>query len=267
MSGGGPGFAVRLGAFGRELARTRRGLLFAVGVAALATLIVNFSVSLAPPRVESRTPQLASASTQVLVDSPRSTLVDLREDSYGMDALSRRAVVMGTLLASASVRDHIARRAGIDPALLRTSSPATPEQPRAVAVPGAQPRVSDLLRSAEGYSLSFRVTPSVPILDVYTEAPTVEEAERLADAAMTGLGDYLDEVAARDGTDPGARVELRQLGKASGGIVNRGASVRWALLTFAIAFAVASVIAVFVERAHRGWRSAGAVARRAGGAA
>ncbi|HEY8466966.1 MAG TPA: hypothetical protein VIL04_09195 [Solirubrobacterales bacterium] len=266
MSARTTGIAARLGALAHELVRTRRGLLAVAGVALLATVVVNFSVSLAPPHVEWRTPQLASASTQVLVDSPRSTLVDLREDSYGMDALSRRAVVMGTLLASPSVRDHIAQRAGIDPALLRTTSPATPEQPRAVAVPGSQPRVSDLLRSADGYSLSFRVTPNVPILDVYAEAPSVGEAERLADAAMTGLADYLDEVAEREGTDPASRVELRQLGEASGGLVNRGANIRWAVLTFAISFALAAAVAIFVSRARRGWRST-AVAPPAGGAA
>lgn len=260
------GFAARLGVAARELSGARRGVAIALSAAVIATVVVNFSVGLVPPKLEWRTPQLASASTQMLVDSPRSALVDLREDSYGIDALSRRAVMMGTLLASASVRDHIARRAGIDPALLRTSAPATPEQPRAVAVPGSQPRVSDLLRSAEGYSLSFRVTPNVPILDVYAEAPTTAKAERLADAALAGLTDYLDEVAVREGTDPGARVELRQLGAASGGIVNGGARFRWAALTFALAFAVSGGLIVFFARARRGWKTA-AMARSAGGQA
>lgn len=261
-----PGLAARLGGAMRELSRVWWGFPAALVAALVVTVAVNFSVGVVPPKIEWRTPQLASASTQVLVDSPHSALVDLREDSYGMDGLSRRAVLMGTLLASESVREHIARRAGINPALLRTSAPATPEQPRALAVPGNEPQVSDVLRSAHSYSLSFQVNPSVPILDVYAEAPSRAAAERLANAALAGLNDYLDEVAARQGTDAAARVELRQLGPANSGLVNGGAGARWALLTFALAFAVAFALALFVARVCRGWGAA-TVSSAAGGRA
>lgn len=251
-----PGPAVALGRFARELATVRGGVAAALAFACLTTLALNFSVGLLPPRLEPRAPELAGASTQVLVDSPRSSLVDLRQDSYGLDGLSRRAVLMGTLLASPPVRERIARRAGIDPRLLRTSAPLTPEQSRALEIPGSEPRVTDLVRGTQSYSLSFRVHPSVPVVDIYAEAPDPEAAASLADAAVAGLADYLAEVAARERTAPEAQVELRQLGPPSGGVVNDGVGLAWATLTFALAFAVAGGALVLWARIRRGWRAA-----------
>lgn len=255
-----------LGRFARELTTVQRGAATAFAFACIVTLVLNFSVGLWPPRVGTRAPELAGASTQVLVDSPRSALVDLREDSYGLDALARRAVLMGTLLASPPVREHIARRAGIDPALLRTSAPLTPEQSRALVVPGSEPRVFDLVRGTRSYSLSFRVHPSVPIVDIYAEAPDPEAAARLADAAVTGLQDYLAEVAAQERTAPEERVELRQLGPPRGGAVNDGVGLAWAALTFVLAFAAAGGALVLWARLRRDWR-AGPLRSPAGGRA
>ena len=46
------------------------------------------------------------------------------------------------------------------------------------------------------YRLEVQARPTAPILDIYTQAPSTAEAQRLADEAAAGLRDYLRAVAA-----------------------------------------------------------------------
>ena len=83
-------------------------------------------ISLAPPGLTSRSLQMATASAQVVVDTPLSTLIDARQDTHGLDALTNRALLLGNVMASPQVRADIAQRAGMPFDELQVVPPITP---------------------------------------------------------------------------------------------------------------------------------------------
>ena len=46
---------------------------------------------------------MASAATHVVVDTPTSTLLDLRQNTYSLEALTSRAVLLGNVIANGEV--------------------------------------------------------------------------------------------------------------------------------------------------------------------
>lgn len=247
---------MQLGEHMRELWGHKVGLALALALAVLAATSTLYGISLFPPSLERHSLQVGSASTHVLVDTPQSSAIDLRQDTYSFTELSNRALLLGNLMTSLSVRKFIGLRAGIPPQEIRVSAPLTPEQPRAIADAAHQPKSSDILKSPEEYRLSIQSNPTVPIIDVYSEAPSSKSAVTLANAAVDGLRDYLDALARKRLTPMRDQVDLVQLGKASGGVVDRGAGAQLAIIVFLLVFAVSCAIVLFVARVRRGWAEA-----------
>jgi hypothetical protein len=212
---------------------------------------------LLPPRVRPRSLEMATAYTQVMVDTPKSALLDLRQSTDDVQALTNRAVLLGSLMASPPVLAYIARRAGVPADVLQVQAPRTPAQPRPRTVPGRSNGPTDLLRSTDQYRLDIQADPIVPFLDIYAQAPTASAAGVLANAAVDGLGDYLRALGAQ-GTPRGMQVQLRQFGRARGEVINKGIDLQVALLTFVFVFAVACAAAVAIARIRRGWLLAAA---------
>lgn len=239
---------MRLGGYMRELWESKVGLAVAFAVALLAATRVLYSISLLPPGIERDRIDLSSASTRVLVDTPKSTLVDLRETTYDLTSLTNRAVLVGNVMASAPVTDFIARRAGLEPGQIAVSPPLTPDQPRPLAGSAAQPSTTDILERPGAYRLSIEANPTAPVLDIEAAGPDPETTVRLADSAVTGMRDYLDEVARDQGTPEASRVRLMPLGEARGGLVDAGSERVVALLVFAGAFAAAAALVLAFNR-------------------
>ena len=249
---------MQLGRHLRELWRLRLG----VGISFVLAMFIAISsidhVSLLPPKVTSRQLEIAAASTRVLVDSPRSEIIDLRTDTYAFTSLTTRAALLGNVMASAPVREYIARRAKIDPERIQASAPITADVPRNLSEPGSEKRASDILRSTDQYRIDIQANPTVPILNISAQAPNKDAAERLADGAVDGLRDYLAALAVRQGTDPKKQVRLEQLGRARGGVINHGIGLQIALLSFTFVFVLACCAVLFLSRVHRGWNQAAA---------
>lgn len=237
----------------RELWGQKIGLALVVLAAVLSATMVLFHVSFFPPSLGSKSLDLASASTEVVVDAPRSSIVDLRQDTYSYLAATNRALLLGNVMASRPVRNYIGIRAGLPPGEIRITHPVTPEQPRVVATAAEQPKTSDLFRSPHEYRINVEANPTVPILDIYTEAPTASSAERLANAAVEGLGDYLRGTAERQDTPLRDKVKLTQLGSARGEVINEGANLQLAIAVFAIVLFIGSTLVIYISRVRRGW--------------
>lgn len=242
---------MRLGSYMRELWGMKIGLAVALIVALLAATRVLYGISLFPPGLERDSLTVASASTRVVVDTPRSTLVDLRETTYDLSALTNRAVLIGNVMASAPVREYIARRVGVAPDLVRVTPPLTPDQPRPIAGTATDTSTTDILNRPDPYRLSIQANPTAPILDIFAEASDAETARRLADAAVVGMKDYLGVVAAKQRTPPGSRVSLIQLGRAHSGVINGGANATITVLVFVSVFAVSCALLLIGTRIRR----------------
>jgi hypothetical protein len=237
----------------RELWSHKIGLALTIIFAVLAATLVLFKISLSPPALESRALELSAASTQVVVDTPESLLSNLRQSTYSLENQTNRALLLGDVMASFPVREHIAERAGINVSQLAVAGPVTPEEPRVIADPGDQPKTTDILKSPEEYRVSVTANPTVPILDIEAEAPTPEAAAKLADSSVGGLRDYIEEVSKAGHTPEDAKVYIRQLGHATGSTVNPGIKIEFAALAFFLVFLLGSAITLYVGRMRSGW--------------
>ena len=250
---------MQLGIHLRELMRFRVGLVISLLVALLVSLSVSYKISLLPPKLTSRSLEMGTASTRVVVDTSKSIVLDIRYGSGDFTSLTDRAVLLGNVMASAPVREYIARRAGIPADVIRASTPLTPDFPRPRAAEGEQKRTSDLLRPTDEYRLNIQSDPTVPILDVYAQAPTAKAAAELANGAVDGLRDYLDDVGGEQGVRAAEQARLTQLGRARGAVINSGVHVQVLLLTFFFVFALCCAATVFIGRVRQGWQLAQAL--------
>lgn len=247
---------VQLGFRIHSLWQMRRGLIGAVILSALVALWSVQQISLFPPSVKPRKFEIASATTHVVVDTPKSAILDLREDTYSLQALTNRTVLLGSILASAQVRQTISRLAGVPIQLLQVQAPLTPSQPRATADASHQKKVSDIVKSMNQYRLDLEANPTVPILDIYAQTPDPESAARLADSAVTALRQHLAALAAADQTPLNDQIRLRQLGPAHGAAINNGVDLQVLFVVFFLTLGLACASLIAYSRVREGWRLA-----------
>jgi hypothetical protein len=242
----------------RILPKTRkRRLLLAIASCGLVAYLVSVwsvsSISLLPPKITPRSLDIAGAGAQVVVDNPR----PLRSDSLATDGdyqtLQKRSVLMGSLIASAPVRADIARRIGIRPGQLVGRSRVTANVEAVLTEPDSERRAVTIGEASVPYQIEVHPHPVLPALSIYTQAPTVRQAERLADAAVPALRHYLRALAAREGADPDNQVVLEQSGRARGAIINGGAKVEIFGLTFLLVFLLAAFVLLLLAKLRREW--------------
>jgi hypothetical protein len=255
------GFGARL----RMLWGMRSWVIVCLVLALFAAVWSVARISVAPPGLESRSLELATANTQLVVDTPRSALVDIRQDTYGLDALTNRAVLLGNVMASLPVRETIARRANVPFEALQVTPPLTPKQPRALAEAGNERHTSDILQLNDQYRLVIQGNPTVPFLQVFAQAPTPAAAETLANASVDALQEHLSDLAGTARTPGSERIKIVQLGRAQGTVINEGIQWRVAFLAFCVTFAALCATAIFIRRVREGWREASLAAGPAGG--
>jgi hypothetical protein len=244
---------VRIGRHLHELWGHRIGFALALAVALLAAARMA-GFGLLPPHA----PQAGRglAATHMLVDTPESTTVDLRQSTYDIEGLTNRALLVANAMASPVVRADIARRAGVPVDAIRMTTPLNAEYPEGVAESGG-PQGAEGLVPASPYRLDVQSNLTVPLVDLNTEAPTADAAVKLANAAAAGLDAYLA-TAARDGaTPPDARISAVQLGRAQPLPASSGAGPVFTALVFALVFAAGGATVLFLARVRRGWHADG----------
>lgn len=244
-----------------ELARTlnalwRNRLWFTIGIliATAAAIVSVYTVSLFPPALTSRTNEFATASTQILVDTPNSSFANLEEE---VDPLNYRAGVFARFLASPAAIGLIAREAGLPADAIEAQPPYEQGQPLFAIEPTAEKRSTQIIGERALYRLRFENNPNMPLISVYAQAPTDEEARRLADAAPAALQSYVTKIQETQKTPAKRRVTLRQLGDAKGGTVNAGANLQIAFLVFFVVLILWSLLLIPAHTIVRGWRSGG----------
>jgi len=215
---------------GMELARSllklwQRRTIVAVGlVVAIGAAAVSMSLL--------RSPVYSSASTQMIVDAPRSALGDPNED---LTPFTSRAVVFARLMTTPEVLNYIGRKAGIPGNLIAASGPTELDAPQATHVPTVS-QGDQTLKSAAVYKLNFLQNPALPTVDIYSEAPTTKQAISLANGAVSGFAAYMHSLDAQGKVPDAQRVTIRQAGAATGGVVDPGAKKSIAAIIFALVF-------------------------------
>ena len=160
-------------------------------------------------------------------------------------------------MASAPVRQAIAKRAGVPFETLQISAPLT----RAAAA-GArgerQPEVDvghpQVDRPVPDQHLRQPDRPDARHLRAVAVAQRRRRA--LANAAVDELRGYLGGLASTEQTPAKDQIQIVQLGRAEGAVINGGVHWQAALLAFFLTFAAASATVIFLARVRTGWREA-----------
>jgi hypothetical protein len=241
-----------------QIARKRRLLAMAAisGVIALLAAISSLcQISLLPPKIAMRELQTGAAVTHILVDLPQDERSHVSATEF--ETMTSRASLVGHVLASRPVLGRIASRMGIDPGEVTASTEITAGVPLALTEPNEERRASEILLSHDAYRLDIQAQPTLPILNVYAQGPTMAKAEQLANTIAAAGNDYMRVLAKRDGFPEANRVQLKQLGSAVGGQLDPTAPMKIFLLTFLVVFGVCFGVLVMIGAVRRGWIRAG----------
>lgn len=239
----------------RELLRLRRWVAAAAAVALLAAVATVYKVSVLPPSVTSRSIEFGAASTQVIVDTPDSSVAVL---DGSLENLSARAMVYGRVMTSNPVLDAIGREAGIPSQTIAAEGPDTPNVPQSANESKTEARGNELLGEAQPHRLLFSVEPELPLIEISAQAPSGEAAISLANGAATGFQKYVEQLQNQQRVKPNRRVKIRQLGRATGGMVNEGASSAAAVMAFVGVLVVGCIVVLVGANVARNWRVAAA---------
>lgn len=229
----------------------RRSLL--IGVVALSALVGLVSAGLAtgtlglsPPKLKSSQVGVAAAQTHVLVDAPPPSMLQRRALEQDLTTLVKHAELLGRVMVSPPVLDRMAVRVGLSPGSVGGSARTTTSVPGALLEPGSEQRAAEIGRSNLSYGVEVQARPTSPVIDVFTRAPSADEAKRLANAALPGLRGYLRGLAA-DQKLPNEEVfVLRQIGDARGSALDAGASKAVGLLAFFVGFILSCGVLLFI---------------------
>ena len=232
----------------RELWARRRWLLLVTLAAFLAALSTSYKL----PSLEKRELLVGAASAQILVDASTSMIADVDRDP---GPLASRAIILAQYMSSSQARTKIARRVGLPQPQVTAEGPFSTLTDRATyqATPAA-PRANQLTDEGAMHRLVFDAQQSLPIISIYTQAPTAKGAIALAGAASEVLTGY---VARLDkGVPKLRRIEVTELGRPEGGTVSDGASPILAALAFLGMLAAGCALIVVASGVARRWPGA-----------
>jgi hypothetical protein len=227
----------------------RRRIL--VGIVMLCALGIAVSTQYRLPSFERRSYEFGAAQTQLLVDAAVSPLGDVNRD---IEPLATRAVVYARFMTSLPVREAIAREADLPLAALDVSAPFNVGEARFIREAPAERRANELLGEERKYRMLLSAEEGLPIVTVSTQAPTAPEAERVANAGVTALAQYVASL--QKSIRERRRIEIRPLGEARGGVVNDGASKAVGVLAFLATFAFGCLVILGLSGMVRLWRNA-----------
>ena len=238
----------------------RRFLVAAVAVAsALIVVLTFYTVSLSPLGVRSRSLQYSAARAQILVDSSASSIGDVNRD---LTPLIARANVLSRLMASPGVVNLIGQAAGIPGNQIDAKGPYEIDQPRVEQEPTAEARSNQIIGARNQYRVRFESNPALPLITVFTQAPTNAQAAALANGTARALTTYVDALQQQQQVAPAARVAVRQVGRAYGATVNPGTNKAVAVFMFLALCAIGVFAILAIPRfvaSFRATREAAAV--------
>lgn len=219
----------------------RKYLAFVVLVVAIAAAVF----------VGGRGYTIYRASTDILLDTPRSQAVDVgtkgeQNDTVPeIDILATRARLLGNLMASGPVEDAIARRVDVDADRLIVVPPPDAE------IDETSPATQSSKDAAKADAIALTVTTdsTLPIIHVVGQAPDEDTANRLVAGASRELEEYLGSVASNDDVPEIQRLEVDSIGLHPAIAQSGGPGVVAAILAALLVLTVGWGAIVIISRA------------------
>lgn len=238
----------------RQLWRRKLLVSLVFVLAVFAAILAAYRVSVSPPGLHKRALTVAAASSQILVDSPKSTLVN--GASLGtFDALATRAKIYGQYLASLAARQEIAERARVPAESISSSGPFSAATGQfAYSSQSSEERASELLQEGAENRLVFTAQEGVPILTVDAQSASPERAVALAEASFQTLKHYVGSLEA-DGRPARRDVTVRELGAPEGGTLGGANNVILMALALMLVFGLGCATILVIPRFTQHWRT------------
>ena len=214
------------------------------------TVAALYHISLMPPGLHKRGLAIGAASTEILVASPN---LSVGGGSYQYNSAINQGTLLGNVMVSEPVLSQIANAMGVPVARIQATAPMTANVPRSLVQPGGGATATAILKSPEQYKLEIQADPSVPILHVYTQAPTAALAIKMASVAVTGVQNYVRRLEVKQNIPSSDLVQTHQLGPVRGGVANPGASKQIAVLAFFGCFGISLWLLTLFQKVRRGW--------------
>jgi hypothetical protein len=223
-------------------------------IAVFAAILTAYRVSVSPPGLHKRTLQVSAASSQILVDSHKSTLIN-GASAETFSALSTRAKIYGQYLSSLEARRQIAKLVGVPPQTIATAGPFSPETGAInyESQPSGE-RANELLKEGAANRLVFSAQEGVPILSVSAQAPTTDRAVALASASFQVLTDYVSSLEADD-QPVRQEVTVRELGAPQGGTLGSSNGKILMVLAFLAVAGLGCAAILLIPSFARRWRA------------
>jgi hypothetical protein len=176
-----------------------------------------------------RSHQFGAAQSQILIDSPRSSLVDLTQET---PPLATRAAVYTQFMRSNAVKEAISEATGIPADSIVAQGPYTTAGGSQNLPRPSEARANEVRGEKDGYRLVFDYQQDLPIVSIYAQAPNAKAAVRLAAGTVEGVRAYISRLEREQKVPAEAQTQIRELGAAEGGTVNAGADPIMAILAF-----------------------------------
>lgn len=235
----------------KALSHERRWVIVGACVALLAACLAMFKISVLPPELTPRSSAIAAGSTEVLVDSQQTFLGDLRRE---IEPLTQRAGAYAHFVESQAVVDALSRTTKIPSQDIALHGPVS--APSEAAAPTSEQRANDLSQDAEPYRVQVNFNGELPILSIFTQAPTVDGARVLANGMATALRTVVADI--QEHSDKGVNrvdsVQIRQLGVAKAGMVSESASYVLGVLAFIGVFGASCIFILVARNFGVAWR-------------
>jgi capsular polysaccharide biosynthesis protein len=208
----------------------RRVKILVAAVAVVAVLAaISTSYSITTSGLVSKSHAYGAAQTQILIDSPRSSLIDLSQETA---ALASRAAVYAQFMRSNAVKAYIGRAVGISGDGIATSGPFTTAGGTQNIPRPSEARSNEVAAEQQQYRLVFDYQQDLPIVSVYAQAPTADMAIKLASGTVTGVQAYIAKLESQTHVPANAKTVVRELGSPDGGWVSAGVNPIMMVLAF-----------------------------------
>jgi capsular polysaccharide biosynthesis protein len=170
-----------------------------------------------------------TASTQILVDSPKSALVNVNVNSAGLTA---QASVLAQAMTSQAVLQDIAKAADVPVGSVSAQGPfAGAGQVLDVPTP-SEARSMQVVSIKSAYHIALVAQQNVPIITVTVTGPNPQAAGHVADSVLKGTETWLATISDSTTLTKGKQLVLRQLGDAQAGAVNSKTPTEIAIVAF-----------------------------------
>ena len=246
------------GLLSRLVRKRRVWLLLGLPICAVIAISSVASISVFPPKVSGKSLGYAVAGIDLYV-APEGGLVNNQKTTVPQNFIEQ-TIALGAQMASPQLRDMMATSAGIPPDQLAVDGPLDLNQSIFQQQPDGEKRSSQILVQNAPYRVTINQDLALPEIGVTAQAPTPNEAIRLASASETVLSTYLAGIETRSETPRIERLQVSSLGPIALSDDSRSGVANVAVLTFLLSFALWSGLVVALmaivrdlRKLRRGW--------------